>query len=98
MNSTWDALPVIVPFFGVLAFTVCGGFTVMTRRLNTLTQRIETVERNNLIQQTARPLPPAQAVWTPPQSQWPAYPAYPYPSAPSIMNTTTTTYPQQELR
>lgn len=83
MSGVWDALP----FFGVLAFTICGGFTCMTRRMNALSRRLTNVE----MAMTAPPKPvqsppPAQVAWQ--QTTWPTYPnyssvTYPYPSAPT---------------
>jgi hypothetical protein len=104
MAGAFDALPVIVPFFGVMALTVCGGFTALTRRINALTRRVEVVEM------APPPQSPAQSAWAQhQQTQWPVYPSYqtpvqvqtpaptyPYPSAPPILNTTA--YPQQQLR
>jgi hypothetical protein len=85
MAGVFDALPVIVPFFGVMALTVCGGFTALTRRINALTRRVEVVERAP---------PPAQSAWA--QHQQTQWPTYPYPSAPLVL--TTSAYNPQELR
>lgn len=90
-----DALPTVVPFFGVMLVTMCGGLTCLSRRLTALTRRVETLERTQPPppQIIGAPKPPQQLqpTWIPPPQQtWPTYMTpspyqaapYPYPTAP----------------
>lgn len=87
MPGAWDALPAIIPFFGVMAVTMCGGFTCITRRINTLSRRLTNIEMTMTAPPKPIQTPPAQTAWQP---NYPiTYNTYPYPSAPAP------TYPQQ---
>jgi len=108
-----EALSTVVPFFGVMVVTVCGGLTCMSRRLTALTRRVEALELGT--QQPTLPPTPNHIVgvaklpaWTPPslpqpqpQSMWPNYPAYmttTYQTPPPVSHPYPTAPPQHELR
>ena len=102
MSTAFDALPAIVPFFGVLLSSFTVGFCCMNRRISRLQNRIEQLEIQRVsppqvVIEAARPPPPP--VLTPPiyssypiqqQQQQYTYPYYqqqPIPSTPYQQNT-----------
>ena len=81
MSTAFDALPAIVPFFGVLLSSFTVGFCIMNRRIARLQIRVETLEttRNSVPQiviEQSRPAPPTPPA--PPTIVQP--PIYPYPT------------------
>lgn len=93
MSSVFDALPAIVPFFGVLLSSFTVGFCVLNRRMRSLTNRIADLEQRQAPSQIVIDRPPPPVLTPPPiypsypvQQQQYSYPYYqqnPQPSAPS---------------
>jgi hypothetical protein len=95
-----DALPTVVPFFGVIMVTMCGGLTCLSRRLTALTWRVETLEREppQVIGAPKPPQPPQPTWIPPPQPTWPAYMTPSYQAAPPVAYPYPTAPPQPQLR
>jgi hypothetical protein len=80
-SIAFEALPAIVPFFGVLMSTMAIGFCVIGRRIRVLNDRVATLEMNRTTSPTIvisepAPLAPPPPVLRPPPvySQPPVYP------------------------
>lgn len=98
MSSAFDALPAIVPFFGVLLSSFTVGFCLLNRRMRNLSNRVAELEsqRQNppqiLIDRPPILTPPPIYPTYPIQQQQQQYPYYnyqqpnPQPSAPYSTN------------
>jgi hypothetical protein len=100
MSTAFDALPAIVPFFGVLFSSFTVGFCFMNRRIRRLESRVEELEIHKssppqiVIQSTEQqapryPPPPPQLIQPPVypvQQPYPYYQSYPPASAPYSMD------------